>query len=348
MKKTDQIRKLKEKLSKLRTQTKFRHHSQRSVFFISNVVLKSDVSVRLYTGIQTRARLNALYRYLLPKVGKMRDWYGSKKEASACPQFSQKGKKTNSRGRPDLRLTLKQEFIFVLMKLRMALTITFLASLFLISTGTASSIFNTWIKFLSTELRPLIFWPDKEQVLKCIPGSLKSKYPNLRCTVDCSEILIGRPRNLELQALTWSEYKHHNTVKFLIAIAPNGMVSFLSKAWGGRASDVLITKESVFYNLIDPCDTILADKGFTIKEELLLRKAFLEIPPPSKMLLKPKKKKKKKKIANARIHVERAIGRMKWFRILKDTLPITVLPVIDDIIVVFAALVNLLPPLVPS
>ena len=55
---------------------------------------------------------------------------------------------------------------------------------------------------------------------------------------------------------------------------------------------------------------------------------------------------KTKKIANARIHVECAIGRIKWFAILKETLPITLVPLIDDIFIVCAALVNLRQPLV--
>ena len=77
------------------------------------------------------------------------------------------------------------------------------------------------------------------------------KYKNLRCTIDCTEIFIEKPRNLHNQALTWSEYKRHNTVKVLVAIAPNGHISFLSDAWGGRATDVHITRESGFLNLID-------------------------------------------------------------------------------------------------
>ena len=56
--------------------------------------------------------------------------------------------------------------------------------------------------------------------------------------------------------------------------------------------------------------------------------------------------KKTKEIANARIHVERAIGRMKHFSILKNRLPITIVPLIDEISIVCAALCNLLPPLV--
>ena len=96
-----------------------------------------------------------------------------------------------------------------------------------------SQIINTCIKFLAQELKPIIFWPSKESIQDHLPASQKH-YPHLRCTLDCSEIYIGRPRDLEIQALTWSEYKRHNTVKFLVGIPPNGMISFILKAWGGR------------------------------------------------------------------------------------------------------------------
>ena len=41
---------------------------------------------------------------------------------------------------------------------------------------------------------------------------------------------------------------------------------------------------------------------------------------------------KTKKIANLRIHVERAVNRIKSYRVLKFVLPITVLHSCDDII----------------
>lgn len=37
-------------------------------------------------------------------------------------------------------------------------------------------------------------------------------------------------------------YKHHDTVKYLISITPQGTVTFLSKGYGGRASDECITE----------------------------------------------------------------------------------------------------------
>ena len=32
---------------------------------------------------------------------------------------------------------------------------------------------------------------------------------------------------------TWSNYKHHNTVKIIFGITPQGTVSYVSEAWGG-------------------------------------------------------------------------------------------------------------------
>ena len=59
------------------------------------------------------------------------------------------------------------------------------------------------------------------------------------------------------------------------------MISFLSVGWGGRTSNKRIVSESGFPDLVDPGDVILADRGFTVNSELLMRHAKLEIPPPS-------------------------------------------------------------------
>ena len=59
------------------------------------------------------------------------------------------------------------------------------------------------------------------------------------------------------------------------------MISFLSVGWGGRTSNKRIVNESGFLDLVDPGDVILADRGFTINSELLMRHAKHEIHPPS-------------------------------------------------------------------
>ena len=40
---------------------------------------------------------------------------------------------------------------------------------------------------------------------------------------------MERPRNLTARAKTWSNYKHNNTIKYLIGISPAGAVIFYLK-----------------------------------------------------------------------------------------------------------------------
>jgi len=79
-----------------------------------------------------------------------------------------------------------------------------------------------------------------------------------------------------------------------------------------------IVQKSGFLDLIEPYDLVMADRGFTIREELLFRMASLSIPPASAGLTQMSAENvlKTKRIANARIHVERAINRIKWYKLL--------------------------------
>ena len=145
----------------------------------------------------------------------------------------------------------------------------------------------------------------------------------------------------------WSDYKHNCTVKFLVAITPNGAVSWLSPLYGGRASDIHIVRNSGFLDILEPCDQVMADRGFKIKTDLAYKQCTLCIPPSAakgaQMLVKDVKK--TSNIANVRIYVEQAIGRMKHFRILKVTQPTLYLPIMNSIVRVCAALSNLRRPL---
>ena len=53
-----------------------------------------------------------------------------------------------------------------------------------------------------------------------------------------------------------------------------------------------------------------------------------------------------KTISRARIHVERAIGRLKKFKLLSHELPLNMLDLADYIWIIAGAITNLQPPLV--
>ena len=106
------------------------------------------------------------------------------------------------------------------------------------------------------------------------------KLCGLKCVsiIDCFEVFIEKPTNLKARCETYSSYKSHNTVKFLISITPQGFVSFITKAWTGRTSDKLITEKSGYLEYINPGDIILADRGFDIREDVALKGAQAKIP----------------------------------------------------------------------
>lgn len=86
-------------------------------------------------------------------------------------------------------------------------------------------------------MKGLIPWPTREQILANLPTSFV-EMPDVRRVIDATEFFFcKKPSSLTAQYLIWSEYKNHNTFKVLISVAPNGLVSFISRVWGGRASD---------------------------------------------------------------------------------------------------------------
>ena len=152
-----------------------------------------------------------------------------------------------------------------------------------------------------------------------LPKCFKKSYPKLRNIIDCTEVFLETPSSLEVQALLWSEYKHHSTFKFLVAITPNGAVSWVSPSYGGRTIDIYIVQDSGFLDIIKPYDTVMAACGFKIKSDLTFHRFFLLIPPSTSKGNQGtcRDTRETSKVANARMFVEKAIARIKWFRILK-------------------------------
>lgn len=222
-----------------------------------------------------------------------------------------------------------QEFILVLMRLRLNVPLQDLAYRFSISKATASRIFEKWIDVMDAKLDFLIFWPEREQLRETMPNVFKQNFGNkVSVIIDCFEIFIDRPSSLISRAITWSNYKHHNTVKFLIGITPQGVVSFISPAWGGRVSDKHLTENCGLLKNLLPGDIVLADRGFDISESVGFYGAQLKIPAftRGKSQLSSLDVEETRKIANVRIHVERVIGLVRRkYAILQGILAVELL-----------------------
>ena len=156
---------------------------------------------------------------------------------------------------------------------------------------------------------------------------------------------------LHIQSSTWSNYKHHNTAKLLIACTPNGAISYISPLYVGSISDVELTKTCGFIEMLEGKAgiSIMADRGFTIKDQLTRIGIKLEIPPflDGRQQLPAEEVQQGRRIASLWIQVERAIGRIKSYNIPKGTLPITLSRIANQVVSVCAWLTNFQPALVP-
>ena len=214
------------------------------------------------------------------------------------------------------QMTHESHLLLVLMKIRLGVTNKDLAYRFRINYSMVSKIYRSWLVILSKALQPLIVWHSRCVLRQHFPSAFKS-YKNCACIIDCTEIFIERSLNLEARAISWSNYKHTNTIKYLIGISPAGAVTSLSHGWGGRISDKQLKIESGFLDLQTFGDSILPDRGFLIAEKVATRGAVLAIPSftRGKSQMPAKDVDESRRMAHVCTHVEMVIGRLKTFKI---------------------------------
>ena len=287
-------------------------------------VLRNDEDAVFYTGFKTVQQFYAFHDIVSKYV--KRRWYGAKNATTLKRRFKSAPKKFG----PVRKLESKNEFLLVCMRLRLGTLLKQLADGFVISKALASRIISSWIGAMDIVIGRLVFWPSKDAIHTTKPQRYRV-LPGIRSIIDCSEIFIETPKDPILQNITWSDYKHHNTGKFLISVAPNSQITFISKVYNGRASDKAITLSSGFLDLLEPYDFLQADKGFNIADECAARLITLQVPPGMRGVsqMSSAAVNKTKRVANLRILVEQVICRLKAFRILRETFKINQIQHID-------------------
>lgn len=285
-----------------------------------------DCKVLYYTGLSTWELLQKLFTYVKPHL----------KQHSSLSPF--------------------QQLLVTLMRLRLNLSGMDLGYRFAVHASTISRTFEFVIGVLYAKLKPLIIWPDRDALKKTMPMVFRKHCPSCAVIIDCFEIFLDRPTNLLARAQTYSAYKHHNTVKYLIGITPQGTVSYISDGWGGRTSDKYITEHCSLLSHLVPGDTVLADRGFDISDSVGSYCSTLKLPAftRGKTQLLGIDVEQTRQIANIRIHVERVIGNIrKKYSLLNATQPIDFVSsadettTLDKIVHVSCALINMCDSVIP-
>ena len=172
-----------------------------------------------------------------------------------------------------------EQFLIVL---RLNLGDQDLAYRFGIHQSTVSRYFNKWLDVLYEKFALFVSWPKRDQLMKTMPAEFRNNFRKCVIIIDCFEVFTERPTSLMARAQTWSNYRKHNTVKFLIGITPQGSVAFISKGWGGRVSDIHLTENCGLLKHLLPGDVVLADRGFNIQQAASMYCAEVKIPPYTK------------------------------------------------------------------
>ena len=165
--------------------------------------------------------------------------------------------------------------------LKNALNLDFTSWLFNLNESTVSRMLISWINYLYSYLGAIPIGPTKDQIRQSVSGnSFKDTYLNTRCTLDCIKLFFQSPTSLKAQSSLYSFYEHRVTYKLLVDISSFGAIVFISQLYDGSISDKEIAARSA---ISDPqsckeSDSCMADRGFTIADDLKALNIELNIP----------------------------------------------------------------------
>ena len=244
------------------------------------------------------------------------------------------------------RLTSLDACCMVMVKIKQDRSFTLIADDFGISRQYAGRLWHIFLPKITAFVKTFIFWPSGENIRRNLPLAFKARFSRVTCIIDCLEIEIEKPVAAMKQTKSWSSYKSCNTVKYLVSIIPSGMINFVSGGYGGRTSDMEILETSGFLDYLRPGMVVMADRGFKSVEAVLRSKecflirpdsvASSEVPGAQRVLFS-------KQVASLRVHVERAIRRIREFSMLKPHAVVesSLLPHLDRLLQCVSGFVNL-------
>lgn len=183
-----------------------------------------------------------------------------------------------------------------------------------LSCNTANRIFFETVPKLAQSLEKLVVRPFEKEVFKNRLVGFWCNSGESTFIADCLEIEIEEPLNPVHQAMTWSEHKNCNTLKYLISFTPDGVINFISEGFGGNATNVTMIED--YANSLPNGTFIMVGRGFKQIDAMLCKNKSTLILSSSVNLTTDCSKEDaiySKKSGSLRIYRERVIANIREF-----------------------------------
>ncbi|XP_034550649.1 uncharacterized protein LOC117820818 [Notolabrus celidotus] len=182
-------------------------------------------------------------------------------------------------GMKNVKLSKFQQLLLTLMRLRLDLRNQDLAYRFGVKVSMVTRTVHQMVNIMSSTLVPTaVFWPSRAELRKNLPAALRASHPDCAVIIDCFTVPFEEPvsrghQQHQQQGLGPS----CNVLKFLIGVAPQGVVTFVSRGVLGNVSDKSLAEGCGFLCKLLPGDVVLANRDLDIADSVAARGAIFNI-----------------------------------------------------------------------
>ncbi|XP_028446141.1 uncharacterized protein LOC114563543 isoform X3 [Perca flavescens] len=188
-------------------------------------------------------------------------------------------------GMKTAKLSKFQQLLLTLMRLRLDLRNQDLAYRFGVKVGTVTRTVHQMVNIMSSTLVPTaVFWPSRAELRKNLPAALRTSHPDCAVIIDCFivpfEEPVSRGNQQQQQRVVPSSQgvgTSSNVLKYLIGVAPQGVVTFVSRGVLGNVSDKSLAEGCGFLCKLLPGDVVLASRSLNIADSVAARGALFTI-----------------------------------------------------------------------
>lgn len=275
--------------------------------FLCNNLLLNDAACQLYTGLSLAA-FNSVFEHLAPLYTET------------------------------FQLHPSDQLLMTLMKFWNDFPQSELAEIFHVKQEEVSDILCYWIDLMEENMSIYIPWLPKKVIWATLPECFKKYYPDTTCILHYMVLPLRKKKNKDFWTVSFQHYFSQDSLKYLVAMAPCGLIMFISPVYGARSSDKFIAAHCGILEYLQPGNEVLVDQCFNVSDVFAQRKVRL-ISPLSHRLASHACS--QEDIVDLRIHVEQNVFRLRRFKIISQEVPINLAPKLDKILRICAALCNL-------